>query len=66
MSGILDKLKGRFKEGVGEARGDDKLKAEGKLQQFSGDVKQTGSRLKHDAEHKVDDVLEDRNHHDRR
>jgi uncharacterized protein YjbJ (UPF0337 family) len=38
-SGIKDKVKGRAKEAAGALTGDEKLKSEGKADQFAGKVK---------------------------
>lgn len=39
-------LKGKAKEGVGAATGDDSMRAEGKADQASSNVKQAGEKLK--------------------
>lgn len=51
--GLDDKLKnsaqeklGKAKEGVGDATGDDDLKAEGKADQVKGGLKQAGEKVK--------------------
>jgi uncharacterized protein YjbJ (UPF0337 family) len=38
--------KGKLKETVGKASGNNKLRAEGKADQVKGDVKQAGEKLK--------------------
>ena len=39
-------VKGKLKETVGRASGDNKLRAEGKADQMKGNVKQAGEKLK--------------------
>jgi len=39
MSGTTDKIKGRVKEAIGALTDDDSLKAEGKLDQKTGKIK---------------------------
>ncbi len=39
MSGTTDKIKGRVKEAIGALTDDDRLKAEGKLDQKTGKMK---------------------------
>jgi uncharacterized protein YjbJ (UPF0337 family) len=39
MSGTTDKIKGRMKEAIGALTDDDSLKAEGKLDQKTGKIK---------------------------
>jgi uncharacterized protein YjbJ (UPF0337 family) len=39
-------LKGKVKEGVGDATGDDELKAEGQVDQAKGNLKQAGDKIK--------------------
>ena len=41
-----EKLGGKGKEAVGEATGDESLKAEGKRDQVKGDLKQAGEKIK--------------------
>jgi len=39
MDGQIDKIKGRIKEAVGDLTNNKRLKAEGKADEFRGDVK---------------------------
>jgi uncharacterized protein YjbJ (UPF0337 family) len=41
-----EELKGKAKESVGDATGDDKLKAEGEGDQAKGNLKQAGEKVK--------------------
>jgi uncharacterized protein YjbJ (UPF0337 family) len=41
-----DKVKGKGKEAVGKAVGNERLEAEGKADQFEGDVRQAGEKAK--------------------
>ena len=41
-----DQVKGKVKEGVGDAKDDDSLRAEGKKDQSKGDLKQAGEKVK--------------------
>jgi uncharacterized protein YjbJ (UPF0337 family) len=41
-----DELKGKVKEGVGEASGDRELETEGKTDQAKGNLKQAGEKVK--------------------
>lgn len=41
-----DDLKGKAKEAVGDAKGDDELKAEGKADQAKSSLKQAGEKVK--------------------
>jgi uncharacterized protein YjbJ (UPF0337 family) len=62
MDARLEQLMGTGKHAVGAVTGDDKLKREGRLEQFSGDVKQhtrrwtdqAGSKLEGAADHAKD------------
>lgn len=54
MEAGMDKLKGKVKEGVGEATDNEKLAAEGKLDQAKGAVKDAVADVK-DAAKKVFD-----------
>ncbi|MEW2252419.1 CsbD family protein [Streptomyces sp. NPDC006975] len=40
------KIKGKAKETVGQAVGNERLEAEGKADQFEGDIKQSGEKAK--------------------
>ena len=42
----LDDAKGKIKEGVGNATGDDELKAKGQKDQSKSDLKQAGEKVK--------------------
>ena len=51
--GGMDKLKnkteelgGKAKQGVGKATGDDSMRAEGKMDEAKGDLKQAGEKVK--------------------
>lgn len=46
MEAGMDKAKGKIKEGVGKMTDNEKLEAEGKLDQVKGDVKQAGENVK--------------------
>ena len=52
MSGIdkaknkVEELKGKGKEGAGEATGDEELKGEGRTDQAKGNLKQAGEKVK--------------------
>ncbi len=41
-----EELKGRAKESVGDATGDEDLRAEGKADKTSGNIKQAGEKVK--------------------
>ncbi len=41
-----EELKGQVKEHVGGATGDDSMRAEGKKDQFTGNLKQAGEKVK--------------------
>ena len=41
-----DRLKGKAKEAAGTAHGDEELRAEGKVDQTKGDIKQAGEKIK--------------------
>jgi len=41
-----EQLKGKVKEGVGEATGNEDLEAEGKADQISGNLKDAGEKVK--------------------
>jgi uncharacterized protein YjbJ (UPF0337 family) len=63
MGELTDKVKGTAKEATGKVTGDDSMRREGKIDQFSGDVKGKGNDLRDKASDKVDD-LRDKLHHD--
>ena len=46
ISNAAEDAKGTVKEGVGDATGDDSLKAEGKGDQTKADLKQAGEKVK--------------------
>ena len=46
-----ESAKGKVKEGVGDATGNDRLKAEGKGDQISADIKQAGEKVKDAFKH---------------
>ncbi|MFF7755287.1 CsbD family protein [Streptomyces sp. NPDC007971] len=54
-SNAADKIKGKAKEAVGKAIGNERLQAEGKADQVAGDVKQAGEKAKDAAK----DILGD-------
>lgn len=56
FSNKAEELKGRAKENIGEATGDEELRAEGRADQTEGGLKQAGEKLK-DAGKKVKDVF---------
>jgi uncharacterized protein YjbJ (UPF0337 family) len=49
MTGLLDKLKGAVKELMGSASGNQRLKAEGKVDQAKGSAKTAAENLKERA-----------------
>ncbi|MFC4118088.1 CsbD family protein [Nonomuraea zeae] len=52
----VQELKGRAKENVGDATGDENLRAEGRADQTKGGMKQAGEKVK-DAGKKVKDAF---------
>jgi uncharacterized protein YjbJ (UPF0337 family) len=46
-----ENAKGKVKEGVGDATGNDRLKAEGKGDQVKADIKQAGEKVKDAFKH---------------
>ena len=46
VKNTAQQAKGKLKETIGRASGDDKLRAEGKADQMEGNVKQAGEKLK--------------------
>ena len=46
IQNAAEDLKGKAKEAVGDAKGDDKLKAEGKADQTKADAKKAGENVK--------------------
>ena len=46
VKNTAQQAKGKLKETIGRASGDDKLRAEGKADQMEGSVKQAGEKLK--------------------
>ena len=46
ISNKVDDAKGKVKEGVGNATGDDELKAKGQKDQSKSDLKQAGEKVK--------------------
>jgi uncharacterized protein YjbJ (UPF0337 family) len=63
MGELTDKIKGTTKEATGRVTGDKSMQREGKLDQFSGDVKGKGNDLRDKASDKVDD-MRDKMHRD--
>jgi|HubBroStandDraft_6_1064221.scaffolds.fasta_scaffold1507302_2 uncharacterized protein YjbJ (UPF0337 family) len=49
MSGTTDKIKGRVKEAIGVLTNDDGLKAEGKLDQNTGKIKDAVAKVINNA-----------------
>jgi uncharacterized protein YjbJ (UPF0337 family) len=49
MSGTTDKIKGRVKEAIGVLTNDDALKAEGKLDQNTGKIKDAVAKVINNA-----------------
>ena len=47
----VDDAKGKVKEGVGNATGDDELKAKGEKDQSKSDLKQAGEKVKDAFKH---------------
>ncbi|MFG3439612.1 CsbD family protein [Nonomuraea sp. NPDC047897] len=56
FSNKAEELKGRAKENIGEATGDEELRAEGRADQTEGGLKQAGEKVK-DAGKKVKDAF---------
>ena len=54
VEGAWDKLKGNVKEGVGKLTGDEKLQAEGKVDQAAGSAKSTVGGVKDAARDALD------------
>ena len=46
VKNTAQQAKGKLKETIGKASGDNKLRAEGKADQMQGNVKQAGEKLK--------------------
>ena len=46
VSNKVEELKGRVKEGVGDATGNEQLQGEGKVDQAKGNLKQAGEKVK--------------------
>ena len=51
IGNAAEKLAGKGKEAAGEAKGDENLKAEGKGDQASADIKQAGEQVKDAFKH---------------
>jgi len=47
MGEIIDKVKGKIKQAVGAATGDEKLEREGKIDELKGDAKGVVEDVKH-------------------
>jgi uncharacterized protein YjbJ (UPF0337 family) len=45
-AGKATEVKGKVKEGLGKATGDEELEAEGEVDQAKGDLKQTAEKVK--------------------
>lgn len=54
LDAAMDKAKGKIKEGVGKVTDNERLEAEGKLDQVKGDVKQTVEKGKDAAKDALD------------
>jgi uncharacterized protein YjbJ (UPF0337 family) len=54
ISNQAEKAKGKAKEAVGKATGNEQWEGEGKADQVSGDVKQAGEKVKDAARDVVD------------
>lgn len=54
LSGKFEETKGDFKEGLGEARGDESQQAEGEMDQLKGNLKQGIA----DAKEKLGDMFD--------
>jgi uncharacterized protein YjbJ (UPF0337 family) len=46
VSNKVEELKGKFKEGVGDATDNEQLQGEGKADQAKGNLKQAGEKVK--------------------
>jgi uncharacterized protein YjbJ (UPF0337 family) len=55
MGEIIDKMKGKVKQGEGELTGDDSRKAEGRFDEMKGKVKEKIEDVKHAIRHSDDD-----------
>jgi uncharacterized protein YjbJ (UPF0337 family) len=51
IGNAAEDAKGKVKEGVGDATGNDRLKAEGKGDQVKADLKQAGEKVKDAFKH---------------
>lgn len=58
MGHHTDTLKGKVKEATGTVTGDDSLRREGKMDQFSGDVKRKGESLSDKTSDKLRDAAD--------
>jgi uncharacterized protein YjbJ (UPF0337 family) len=47
----MEDMKGKVKEGVGKATGDDELERQGKTDQTKSDIKQAGEKIKDAFDH---------------
>ncbi|MFI6512349.1 CsbD family protein [Streptosporangium sp. NPDC050855] len=56
ISHKAEELKGRVKENLGHATGDERLRTEGRADQASGSLKQAGEKVK-DAGKKIKDAF---------
>ncbi|MGU3545662.1 CsbD family protein [Methylobacterium sp. A52T] len=56
MKGLANEAFGNVKQGIGSATGNDKLKAEGKVQERKGEAQKTTGDVKDGAEHVADKV----------
>jgi len=60
MSGLADKVSGNIKQVVGDVTDNDKLKAEGKLEEVQGDVKSKVSEVENHVSDMIDDIKDDK------
>ncbi|MET8142594.1 CsbD family protein [Sphaerisporangium sp. NPDC005288] len=58
ISNKAEQLKGKIKQGVGDATDDEELRAEGEADEAKGNLKQAGERVK-DAAKDVKDAFKD-------
>ncbi|MGW4640715.1 CsbD family protein [Sphaerisporangium sp. NPDC004334] len=58
ISNKAEQLKGKIKQGVGDATDDEELRAEGEADEAKGSLKQAGERVK-DAAKDVKDAFKD-------
>jgi uncharacterized protein YjbJ (UPF0337 family) len=54
--GAFDRLKGKVKEGIGEATGDERLEREGELDQAGGAIRQGFGETRRKAGEVIEDI----------